>query len=131
MEGTTNPNKEVNSLLINTLSWRVPKENHEKQFEFWREVTGYQRSHPEKFHWIRSRFYTMTEEGSSEEHWMFLDEYQKREDFDRTMKTMHEDPEVTMLAEEWYPQWDAIIVPGSRTKGEIWTEVEKLAVEFK
>jgi hypothetical protein len=66
-------------LLVNTVRWRISKENHEKQFEFWREVTDYQRSHPEKFHWIRSRFYAMTEEDSSEEHWMFLDEYDSRE----------------------------------------------------
>lgn len=118
-------------MLINTLRWRVPKENSQKQLEFWREVTDYQRSHPEKFHWTRSRFYTMTEEGSSEEHWMFLDEHNNREAYNKTMKTMREDPEVVKLAEEWYPKCDAVIVPGSRKKGEVWTEVEKLRVTLR
>lgn len=118
-------------MLINIRRWRVPKENSQKQFEFWREVLDYQRAHPEKFHYTRSRFYTMTEEGSSEEHWMFLDEYDNREAYDKNMKTMREDPEVVKLADEWFPKWDALIVSGSRKKGEVWTELEKLRVEFK
>jgi hypothetical protein len=81
----------VSRLLVNIVRWRVPKENSQEQLEFWREVLDYQRSHPEKFHWTRSRFYTMTEEGSSEEHWMFLGEYDNREAYDRTMKTNRED----------------------------------------
>jgi hypothetical protein len=122
---------EVSKLLVNIVRWRVPKENSQKQFEFWREVLDYQRSHPEKFHYSRSRFYTMTEEGSSEEHWMFLDEYDNREAFDKTMKTMREDPEVAPVADEWFPKWDALIVPASKKKGEVWTEVEKLRVELR
>jgi hypothetical protein len=35
------------------------------------------------------------------------------------------------MGDEFFPKWDALIVPGSRTKGEFWTEVEKLRVEFK
>ena len=117
-------------MLVNVVRWRVPKENSKKQFEFWREVLDYQKSHPEKFHYTRSRFYTMTEEGSSEEHWMFLDEYDNPEAYDKTMKTMREDPEVASVADGWFPKWDALIVPGSKKKGEVWTEVEKLRVEL-
>jgi hypothetical protein len=131
MERTKNTWKEANWLLVNIVRWRVPKENHEKQFEFWREVLDYQRSHSEIFHYTRSRFYTMTEEGSSEEHWMFLDEYDNREAYDRTMKTMHEDPEVAPIVDRWFPKWDAVIVLGSKKKGEIWTELRELRVEFK
>jgi hypothetical protein len=118
-------------LLVNIVRWRVPKEKSKKQFEFWREVLDYQRSHPEKFHYTRSRFYTMTEEGSSEEQWMFLDEYDNHEAYDRTMRAMREDPEVAPIVDAWFPKWDAVIVPGSKKKGEVWTEVEKLRVEFK
>ena len=32
------------------------------------------------------------------------------------------------VADEWFPKWDALIVPGSKKKGEVWTEVEKLRV---
>jgi hypothetical protein len=46
------------------------------------------------------------------------------------MKAVREDPELMKLMDEWFPKWDALIVPGSK-KGEVWTEVEKLRVEFK
>jgi len=32
--------------------------------------------------------------------------------------------------DDFFPKWDALIVPGSR-KGEVWTQNEKLTVEFK
>ncbi|MGA8904313.1 MAG: hypothetical protein WB661_04815 [Candidatus Bathyarchaeia archaeon] len=115
--------------MVNIVRWRIPKENSSKLFELWREMMDYQRSHSEKFYYTRSRFFTFTEEGSSEENWMFLDEYDNREAYDKTMKTMREDPEVAKLADEFFPKWDALIVPGSKKKGEIWTEV--LRVELK
>jgi len=117
-------------LLVNIVRWRIPKENSSKQFEVWREMMDYQKSHPGKVYYTRSRFFTFTEEGSSEESWMFLDEYEHREDYDKWMKAVREDRELVKLTDEWFPKWDALIVPGSR-KGEVWTEVEKLRVEFK
>ena len=94
-------------------------------------MLDYQKSHPEKIHYVKSRFYTMTEEDSSDEQWMFIDEYENREDFDKTMKTFNEDPELIKMSDEFFPKWDTLIVPKSRAKGEVWTEVEKLRVEFK
>ena len=46
------------------------------------------------------------------------------------MKAVREGPELMKLMDEWFPKWDALIVPGSK-KVEVWTEVEKLKVEFK
>ena len=59
--------------MINIVRWRIPKENSSKQFEVWREMMDYQKTHPEKVYYTRSRFYTSTEERASEENWMFLD----------------------------------------------------------
>jgi hypothetical protein len=73
----------------------------------------------------------MTEEGSSEEHWMFIDEYDNREAYDKTMKTMREDPEWAPIVDAFFPKWNAVIVPGSRKKGEVWTEVEGLTIPFE
>jgi hypothetical protein len=115
-------------MLIDIGRWRILKKDRKKQSELWREMMDYQRSHPEKVFYIRSRFFTFTEKGSSEENWMFLDEYENREDFDRWMKTVREDPELTKLMDEFFPKWDALIIPNSR-KMEVWTEVEKLTVE--
>ena len=118
-------------MLINIVRWRIPKENSSKQFDVWRAMMDYQKTHPEKVYYTRSRFYTSSEEGSSEESWMFLDEYEHREDYDKWMKVVREDTELIKLMDEWVPKWDALIVPGSKKKGEVWTELEKLRVEFK
>jgi hypothetical protein len=117
-------------LFVNIVRWRVPKEKSKKQFEVWREMMDYQRAHPEKVYYNKSRFFTYTEKGSSEENWMFLDEYESRQDYDKWMKAVNEDPELIKLMKAWFPKWDALILSGSR-KVEIWDEVEKLGVESK
>jgi hypothetical protein len=117
-------------LFVNIVRWRIPKEKSKEQFEVWREMMDYQKSHPEKVYYTRSRFFTYTEKDSSEENWMFLDEYKRREDYDKWRKAVNEDPDLIELMETWFPKWDRLIVPGSR-KGEIWNEVEKLRVEFE
>jgi hypothetical protein len=115
-------------MLVNIMRWRVLKKDSKKQFELWREMMEYQRSHPEKVFYVRSRFFTFTEKGSSEENWMFLDEYENRKDFDKWMKTVREDPELTRVADKFFPKWDALVIQGSK-KSEVWTEVEQLGVE--
>jgi hypothetical protein len=95
-------------LLINVLRWRIPKENSEKQLEVWREMMDYQRSHRDKVYYTRSRFFNSTEEGSSEESWMFLDEYERREDYEKWMKAVREDAELVKLMDGWLPKWDAL-----------------------
>jgi hypothetical protein len=111
--------------------WRIPKENSAKHFELWSELwVDYPKSHREKFRFTRSRFFTFTEEGSSEESWMFLDEYEDQEVYDKQMKALHEDPELVRLLDELFSKLDVLIVPGSM-KGQVWTEVEKLRVDFK
>jgi hypothetical protein len=117
-------------MFVNIVKWRIPKEKSKKQFEVWQEMMNYQKSHPKKVYYNRSRFFTYTETDSSEENWMFLDEYKDRNGYDRWMKAVREDPELVSLMEKWFPKWDALIVPDSR-KGEVWIEVEKLRVEFR
>ena len=117
-------------MLVNIVRWRVPKEHSGRQLEIWREMMDWQRAHPEKVTYARSRFFTFSTEGSSEESWMFLDDYARREDFDRWMQAVREDPELIRLMEKFIPKWDAVIVPGSR-QGEVWTEVESLRAEFE
>jgi ABC-type amino acid transport substrate-binding protein len=38
------------------------------------------------------------------ESWMFLDEYERREDYDKWMKAVREDPELVKLMDEWFPK---------------------------
>ena len=44
------------------------------------------------------------------------------------MKAVREDPELISLMESFFPDWDALVVPGSK-HGEVRTEVESLMVE--
>jgi hypothetical protein len=117
-------------LFIDIVRWRVKKEDSTKQHEVWREMMEYQKSHPEKVYYIRSRFFTYTDKESSEENWMFLDEYEDREGFDKWMKATNEDPELLKLEDEFFPKWNPLIVHGSR-KTEVWSEDEGLRVELK
>jgi hypothetical protein len=117
-------------MFVNVFRWRVLKENSKKQFELWREIMDYQRYHPEKFLYVKSRFFTSSEKGSSEENWMFSDEYENSKDFDKGMKLMKEDPELVKFSKEYFLKWNDLIIYGSR-KQEVWTEAEKLRVESK
>jgi hypothetical protein len=112
-------------MWVNIVRWRVPKEKNKEQLEVWREMIDYQRSHPETVSLLRSRFFTCTDEGSSEENWMFLDEYRSREDFERFVKMWDEVPKLAKLGEEFFGKWEKVMTPKSR-KREYWTEVEEL-----
>ncbi len=116
------------NLLVHVATWRVPKEKSREQLEVWGEMMDYWRAHPEKSFYTRSRFFTFTEKGSSEENWMFIDEYETREDFEKWMKAAQGDPELLKLMDKFFPKWDALIIQGSK-KSDVWTEVEKLRVE--
>jgi hypothetical protein len=62
---------------------------------------------------------------------MYLDEYERGEGFDKQWRAIRDAPElVKVMKEKCYHRFDALIVPESR-KSEVWTEVEKLRVEFK
>jgi len=130
MERTKNTDKGVNLLLVFVVKWRIPKENSKKHLELLRWLMDYQRSHAEKFYYTKSRFFTFTEEGSSEENWMNIDDHEHREDFDKQWKAIREDPEVSKTMDEADRKMDALVVPGSMKK-DVWTEVEELRVEFR
>jgi nicotinamidase-related amidase len=115
-------------VLVNIVRWRVPKEQSDRQRELWQEMMDWQRAHPEKVFYARSRFFTSSNEGQAEESWMFLDEYERLEDYEKWMKTVREDPEMLALTEPFFAKWDPLVVPGSK-KGEVWTEVDSLRVE--
>ena len=90
-------------MFVNIVRWRIPKENSRRQLEIWREMMDYQRAHPEKVSYTRSRFFTSSTEGPAEESWMFLDDYERREDFDRWMKAVREDPDLVRLVKSFIP----------------------------
>ena len=49
---------------------------------------------------------------------MFLDDYERREDLRALDEGPREVPELISLMESFFPEWDALIVPGSK-QGEV------------
>jgi hypothetical protein len=115
-------------LLVEIAQWRIPKENSKKHLDLWSAALDYQRSHPEKFHYTMSRMFTLTEEGGTDETWMWIDEYENREAYDKMSKAWEEDQELAKYKKEHKAQWDPMRVPDS-FKAELWTE--RLRVDLR
>jgi len=99
--------------------WLVPTENSDKHRKMMREIYANIRSNPDKFSHMRSsRFYTfVSKENSRFETWIYLDEYQDQDSYDRMSKALTEDKR----AAELRARWEALIVPSS-FKVEVWTD---------
>ena len=114
---------------IDSMRFRIAKADHEKALRVFTKILDYQRSHPELYHYSRSRSCLMdAEDNPDQEIWMFIDEYDDREAYwDSLQKAMRDDP----TSAENNRTWMELIVPGTTPKGhEVWTEMEQLRVEF-
>jgi len=60
-------------------------------------------------------------ETPGEEIWMWIDEYENQEAYDRLNKALRDDPELSKYREDAYTRADTVMVPGS-LKSELWTE---------
>jgi hypothetical protein len=112
--------------LDEVAQWRVPVANSKQHLEFWHEhlenFRALQRSHREKMPSIKSRILRMNDsETAGEEIWMWIDEYENQESYDRMSKALHEDPELSKFRQQASSRFNALLVPGSR-KTEVWTE---------
>jgi hypothetical protein len=67
-------------MFVNIVRWSVRREDHDKVLDVWSKMMDYQRSHREYFYYSRSRFFVHIGKDSQQEDWMFLDEYERRED---------------------------------------------------
>ena len=117
-------------MLYEVAQWRIRKEFSQKHLEMWRQILEEQKSHSDKFNYTRSRILQSAEEEAdpTEERWMWIDEYEGREAYDRMERAIEADPEVAKMKEKWHSMWDPMRIPGS-LKSELWTE--KLKVELK
>ena len=112
----------MKSLLCEIAQWRVPVAKSKQHIEFWEEHLAYQRNHRAKFHYLRSRILKRNEsERPGEEVWMWIDEYENHEAYDRMSKALHEDPELSGFRQQATLRLNALLVPESR-KTEVWTE---------
>jgi len=115
---------------IDSMRFRIAKADHAKALKLFKEILDYQRAHPELYDYFLTRSYFMTaEDNPDQEIWMFIDEYDDREAYARSLElAQRNDP----TSAENNRRWKEILVPGTVPKHhEVWTEAEELRVEFK
>jgi hypothetical protein len=103
--------------LIETARWRIPKENHDRMLELARVgVDGdggldYQRKHPEKLFYRKTRTFCTSEEGSAEETWFFIDEYDDLDAYEKAHEVYRTDPDALSKGASFREALMSLIVP--------------------
>ena len=120
-------------MLCDVTRWRVHASNSKQHLEMWRAIMQHQRANRQRFPYKRSRFFTMLDSESSEEHWMYIDEYEDREAFDRMYKAAEDQPDLPYSddpgkAARLREEKRSFTIPGS-SKKELWTEHPELAAD--
>jgi hypothetical protein len=110
---------------------RVKKENHAKAVEMFTDMLNYQHSHPELFYYSRTRsFFMDAPDNSSEEIWMFIDEYDNREKYWNALITSIKDNPA--LLEKLNKCFSIMSPPATRLAAhEVWSEIEEMRVVFE
>jgi len=117
-------------IQIDSMRFRIAKADHAKALKLFKEILGYQRAHPELYHYFLTRSYFMdAPDNPDHEIWMFLDEYDDREDY---MNSLQKARATDQASAENNRRWMEIVVPGYVPKDhEVWTEMEELRVDFR
>jgi len=101
--------------------WRVPTANSKKFEEMIRAIIAHIRSNPQRLPQLRSAVIcSSTKPESSEENWMWVEEYADQEAMDAFYKALKEDKTFLEIHDKQYGFW-RLIVEGS-FKDEVYTE---------
>lgn len=101
--------------------WRVPEANSKKLEEMFHAILTHVRSNREKYPQLQSCVICSSVEAeSSEEVWMFIEEYADREAYDAFYKALEEDKAFLEIHDKQYDFWRLIVE--SSFKGELFTE---------
>ena len=107
--------------------WQVPKKNSKKHLEMWTAWMDYIRTNRNKFHFTRSRLFTLETKHSDVEDWRWIDDYEDQKSYDKTMKVVKTDAEVVKVKIELLKDWESLCVPDSFKKA-VWIEKPELGV---
>jgi hypothetical protein len=129
--------------VVNVVSFRVPRANHDDVLKLiaggidHRTGNDFQRKHPERFFYSRSRtFYRVDEETDTEE-WFFMDEYDDIELFHRmTAAWTSDDPAIRdPMADDVvhnnHPKMFSMLAEGSLPQAKLYEVLEPLTLEFE
>jgi len=108
-------------LIIYFARCRVPVANSKKLEEMFRALITHVRSDPDRYSQLRSAVIcSSVGTESSEEDWMWVEEYADRDAMDAFYKAIKEDETFLEIHDKRYDFW-RLIVEGS-FKGEVYTE---------
>jgi len=108
-------------LLFYVGRWRVPAANSKKLEEMFRALITHVRSNSQRYPQLQSAVIcSSVEAGSSEEDWMWVEEYADREAYEAFYKALGEDRTFLEIHDDKYGFW-RLIVPCS-FNGEVYAE---------
>ncbi|UCH05662.1 MAG: hypothetical protein JSW05_05720, partial [Candidatus Thorarchaeota archaeon] len=81
-------------MLIEIGTWQVPSENSEKHLEVAQTLVVLQRAKRDEMLYKEVRFYTKVDEGTSVEHWMYIDFFENLEDCEKHWDMLEKDEEL-------------------------------------
>ena len=90
--------------------WRVPTANSKKMEETIQAIMRHLRANPQRYSQLRSAIYcSSTRPESSEEDWMWVEEYADQETMDAFYKALKEDKTFLEIHDEKYDFWHLIV----------------------
>jgi hypothetical protein len=108
-------------LLFYIGRWRVPAANSKKLEEMFRAICTHLRANRDRYPQLRSAVICSSPKaGSSEEDWLWVEEYADREAYEAFYKLLDEDKTFLEIHNKQYGFW-SLIVKGS-LKDELYTE---------
>lgn len=100
-------------LLYDIGQWKVPKANAKKFLVMMSRFVEWQRRNRKKFHYTHSSYGIVRDEDKSAETWMYIDEYEDQESYDKFVESFQtgspENAGFLKLKEEF----ESLIVPDS------------------
>ena len=101
--------------------WRIPTANSEKMEETIQAIMRHLRANPQRYSQLRSAIYcSSTRPESSEEDWMWVEEYADQEAMDVFYKALKEDKTFLEIHDKQYGFWRLIVEDSF--KDEVYTE---------
>jgi hypothetical protein len=108
-------------LIIYIGRWRAPAANSKKLEDMFRALITHVRSNQQTYPQLRSAVIcSSVEAGSSEEDWLWVEEYPDRGAYEAFYRALEEDKTFLEIHDKQYDFWH-LIVEGS-FKGEVYTE---------
>jgi len=114
---------------VDTMTFRIAVEDHDRAIALFTDILQYQREHPELYYYSRSRtFFRPADDNPDHELWFFIDEYDDRDKYwESLMSALQSDPR----SAENQRAWADIVLPPLPKGHEVWTEIDPLRVEYE